>query len=66
MALQAFQEWQALERINTLEEIRQQTERCLTPSDDVGGLNAARKAVKGLIAIYIEPGRYLQGKPTAG
>ncbi len=48
----AIQEWQAMERINTLEEIRQQAERSLTPSDDVGDLDSARKAINGLIAIY--------------
>ena len=48
----AIQEWQAMDRINTLEEIRQLAERSLTPSNDVGDLGAARKAINGLVAVY--------------
>ena len=48
----AIQEWQAIQRINELEEIRQTAERSLAPSSDVGDLDSARKAVNGLIAIY--------------
>ena len=48
----AIQEWQAMGRINTLEEIRQQAEHSLAPSNDVGDLDSARKAINGLIAIY--------------
>ena len=48
----AIREWQAMERINTLEEIRQQAERSLTPADDVGDLDLARKAINGLVTIY--------------
>jgi len=47
-----IQEWQAMEKINTLEEIRQQAERSLAPSDDVGDLDSARKAINGLVTIY--------------
>ena len=48
----AIQEWQAIQRINELEEIRQTAERSLAPSSDVGDLDSARKAINGLIAIY--------------
>ncbi|KKZ15342.1 MAG: hypothetical protein TH68_00835 [Candidatus Synechococcus spongiarum 142] len=48
----AIQEWQAMQRINVLEEIRQQAERSLAPSNDVGDLDSARKAINRLIAIY--------------
>ena len=41
-----------MERISTLDEIRQQAERSLTPSSDVGDLDSARKAINGLISIY--------------
>ena len=47
-----IREWQAMERINTLEEIRQQAESSLTPADDVGDLDLARKAINGLVTIY--------------
>ena len=48
----AIQEWQAMQRINTLEEIRQQAEHSLAPSNDVGALDSARKVINGLIAVY--------------
>ena len=48
----AIQEWQAMGRMNTLEEIRQQAEHSLAPSNDVGDLDSARKVINGLIAIY--------------
>ena len=49
----AIQEWQAMQRINTLEEIRQQAERSLAPAGrDVGDLTSAREAINGLVAIY--------------
>lgn len=48
----AIQEWQAIQRINVLEEIRQQAERSLAPSNDVGDLDLARKVINGLITIY--------------
>lgn len=48
----AIQEWQAIQRINALEEIRQQAEQSLAPSNDVGDLDSARKAINWLLAIY--------------
>lgn len=48
----AVQEWQAMQRINTLEEIRQQAERSLAPSDDVGDLDSAKEVIDRLVAIY--------------
>lgn len=48
----AIQEWQAIQRINTFEEIRQQAEFSLKRSDDVGDLDSARKAINRLIPIY--------------
>lgn len=49
----AIQEWQAMQRINTLEEIRQQAERSLASSDDVGDVDLAIKAINRLVAIYL-------------
>ncbi|MYI71418.1 MAG: DUF697 domain-containing protein [Synechococcus sp. SB0673_bin_10] len=48
----AIQEWQAMQRINTLEEIRQQAERSLASSDNVGDLDLAIKAINRLVVIY--------------
>ena len=48
----AIQEWQAMQRIHVLEEIRQQAERSLAPANDVGDLALARKVINRLIAIY--------------
>jgi len=48
----AIQEWQAMEKINTLEEIRQQAEHSLASSDDVGDLDSAKEVIDRLVAIY--------------
>ncbi|MCY4331005.1 MAG: TIGR01620 family protein [Cyanobacteria bacterium MAG CAR1_bin_15] len=48
----AIQEWQAMQRIHVLEEIRQQAERSLAPANDVGDLALARKVINRLIAVY--------------
>ena len=48
----AIQEWNAIQRINALEEIRQRAERSLAPAGDVGDLDLARKVINGLIALY--------------
>ena len=48
----AIQEWNAMQRINELEEIRQKAERSLVSSSDVGDLELAREVTKQLIAVY--------------